>query len=225
MDAGTKIVRSCELVENVWSQIEELGNSLAALTESALKNGQFDNLRGAGSSVSSFETSTSGWNHTAHGISFPVMESKRRKATPTAWLNYQISVFGTGIPPLAESDASVGPVVHVSFWHLPTDFDDPGLYVAFPPEWDDWEIKDERLLFWKSEKDGQFHEWTFSIRLLDLHSEDALQTSIIEPIRALLAGAQVPVALPADLPGLVFYANTDQGASELSLIALKSSER
>lgn len=210
MDAGAKIVRSCELVDSIWVQVEDLGNSLATITESALKNGYFENLQSAGSSTEHYQFSASKWTTAAYGISFPVMEKKRRKLVPSAWINYQISVFGGGIPPLAGQDQeSTGPVMHVSFWELETDFDDPGVFVEFPPAWDEWEIKNERLLFWENEKDGQFPQWTFSTRLLDLNSEDAVRTSIIEPVRALLAGEDAAVALPDNVPGLIFYTGED----------------
>lgn len=212
MDAGTKIVRSFELVESIWTQIDNLGNSLIAMTEAALENGEFPHLQSAGASTWTYQESPSGWNSTAYALSFPMMGKRRRKTDPAAWINYQISVFGGGIPPLESGgQESIGPVIHVSFWHLKTDFDDAGVFVEFPSDWDDgWEIKDERLLFWKSEKEGEFDQWTFSIRLLDLNSEDAIRTSIIEPIRALLTGVQAASALPATLPGLIYYAGTSK---------------
>jgi hypothetical protein len=213
MDAGAKIVRSCELVESIWMQVADLSSSLGTLTESALKKGDFQGLQNAGSSTEQFQYTDSGWTTSAYGISFPVMEKKRRKLVPTAWINYQISVFGSGIPRLkGVSQESIGPVIHVSFWHLETDFDDPGVFVEFPSAWDEeWEIRDERLLYWESEKDGQLPQWTFSIRLLDLTSEDALRTCIIKPVRALLAGEQAAAALPSTLPGLIFYAGQTKG--------------
>jgi hypothetical protein len=223
MDAGTRIVRSCELVENLWMQIDALGNSLIAMTESALKNNEFPSLQSAGPSTWASQISASRWNSTAYAISIPVRDKKRRKLEPTAWVNYQISVFGGGIPPSRSGDQdSIGPVVHVSFWHWKTDFKDPGMYVEFPPVWaDDGEIRDERLLFWESGKDDQFSEWTFSIRLLDLNNEDALRTSIIEPIMGLLAKKETTAALPADLPGLIFYA----GESVTELTASRYNKR
>lgn len=222
MDAGEKIVRSCELVESIWMQVGDLANSLATLTESALKKGHFENLQSAGSSSDPSQYTDSGWTTSAYGISLPVMEKKRRKPVPSGWINYQTSVFGGGIPPsMGGEQKSIGPVVHVSFWHLATDFDDPGVFVEFPPAWDDWEIKDERLLFWKSEKEGEFDQWTFSIRLLDLNSEDAIRTSIIQPISALLAGEGAASALPAALPGLIFYA----GESGKTLMASRYNKR
>jgi hypothetical protein len=222
MNPATKIVRSCELVDNVWMQVEELSNALSALTVSAIENSEFENLQKAGSPVSAHQRSGSGWTTSAYGISFPLMEKKRRKATPTAWINYQLSVFGAGIPPLDNAgQQSTGPLMHVSFWNLGTDFDDPGLYVEFPPAWDDWEIKDDRLLFWKSENGGPFPQWTFSVSLLSLNNEDALRECVIKPVRALLGGTQTSAALPDDLPGLVFYRSEDQGESGWGLKAIR----
>jgi len=219
MNAGERIILSGELIESIGMQVEDMASSLIAITETTLENGDFGNLRSAGRSRISYETSASGWNHTSYGISFPVMEKKRRKSIPRAWINYQISIFGGGIPTDQKGLKCIGPVVHISFWHEPTDFDDPGLYVEFPPAWDDCGIKDERLLVWDGGKLEEFPQWTFSIRLLDLHNEDALRKSIIEPMQALLANIEVAIALPADLPGLVFYTSEDQRNPGWNLIA------
>lgn len=219
MNAGARIICSGELIEQVWMQVEDMAGSLSALTETALENGEFAGLRSAGVSKPKYEQSASGWSTTSYGISFPVMEKKRRKSVPAAWINYQISVFGGGVPPHQDGTKSVGPVVHVSFWHDPTDFTDQGLYVEFPPAWDDCGIKDGRLLAWDGEEGDAFAQWTFSIRLLEMNDEDALRKSIIEPVKALLAGVQAAQALPAGLAGLVFYTSEDQSVPGWNLIA------
>ncbi|WP_056343010.1 hypothetical protein [Massilia sp. Leaf139] len=217
MDAGTKIVRAGELIENVWKQAYDLGNSLRAITESGLKNNEFDKLQIAGKSNLRYQQSLSGWSTTSSSISIPVMERNRRKMAASAWINYQISVFGGGLPPLGDGHGeSIGPVLHVSFWRHATDFKDEEFYVTFPPNWNYWEVKDERLIFWDSEQDGKYPQWTFSLRLLELDSEHALRTSVLAPIKALLAKAEPAAALPANLPGLIFYANDETG---LNLVA------
>ncbi|QBE62058.1 hypothetical protein [Pseudoduganella lutea] len=221
MNAGTKIVRSFELVESIWSQVQELTNSLSAMTEAALEKGEFGQLRSAGPWREAWDETASGWGSTKYAMSFPAAGKRRRNDTIDAWINYQISLFGSGIPPLVgATQESLGPVVHVSFWHYETDFLESGFYVEFPSAWDDsTEIKESRLLFWDSEKEGQLPQWTFSIRLLDLNSEDALRKSIIEPVRALLSGSQPALALPEDLPGLVFYEGHDRGDAGWTLLA------
>lgn len=220
MEAGTRILRSCELAESIWMQVEDLSNALIAMTEAALENQAFANVQAAGPVRQSPQPSASGWTYMGNAITFPLMQKKRRKLVPTAWLSYQISVFGSGIPPMHDrGQESVGPVVHVSFWHAATDFDDTAMHVAFPPAWDDYELKHRRLLAWDSEETDQFPQWTFSLRLLSLHSEDALRLSIIGPVQALLAGTAVDLALPADLPGMIFYANDGQGANTGHLLA------
>jgi hypothetical protein len=220
MNAGTTIVRSFQLVEEVWMQVQALADSLGALTELALNDGVFKDLQGAGASKTFYRKSDSGWSYMDYAVSIPVMEKKRRKPLPGAWINYQISVFGSGIPPLqAGGQETVGPVLHVSFWGLKTDFNDPGVFVEFPAEWDDWDIKDDRLLSWPAEEPGGFDQWTFSVRLLDLRDEDALRQAVIDPIKKLLGGAEAAVALPSDLPGLVFYANEGDDAAGWTLAA------
>jgi len=222
MNAGLRIIQSGELVEQIWMQVDEMAGALNAMTETALKNNEFANLRSAGVAKVQYEMSASGWSSTSYGISFPVMRKTRRKSVPAAWLNYQISVLGGGIPQDQDGTKSIGPVVHVSFWHDRADFSDPGLYVEFPPAWDDCGIEDGRLLVWKGEETDEFPQWTFSIRLLHLNNEEALRKSIIDPVKALLAGAQAATALPTGLPGLVFYASEDQSVPGWNLIARAS---
>jgi hypothetical protein len=221
MNAGTRIVRSCELVENIWMQINEFGNSLIAMIGTALENGEFENYRSAGQWNQTWDETESRWCSTAYAMSFPVMEKRRRKLAVDAWINFQVSVFGSGIPPLEDGgQASIGPVVHVSFWHARTDFEEPGLSIVFSGDQDEYlELRDNRLLFWKSQRNGEQPQWTFSIRLLDLHDEDALRTSLIEPIRALLTGARAEVALPESLPGLISYKREGHGNLGFRLLA------
>ena len=222
MKAGMSIVHSGELVEQIWMQVVEMSDARSAMTETALKNNEFANLRSAGIAKVKYETSDSGRVDMSYSISFPVMRKTRRKSVPSAWLNYQVSVFGGGIPQDQDGTKSVGPVVHVSFWHDSTDFTYKGLYVEFPPAWDDCGIEDGRLLVWKGKETDEFPQWTFSIRLLDLNNEDALRKSIIEPVKALLARAQAATALPTGLPGLVFYTSEDQSIPGWNLIARAS---
>jgi len=219
MNTKTRIVRSFELVESMWLQAQDMGNALVAMTEAALGQGELKDLRSAGSAKTIYQRSASQWTYTACAISLPVMEKRRRKVEPNAWINYQISLHGSGLPLQRGSQETIGPLVHVSFWHEATDFDDPQRSIHFPPEWDDWDLKDGRLLFWDSETEGGLPQWTFSVSLLDLNDEAALRTRILEPIRALLAGELTTAALPDGLPGLVFYTNEDQGDAGWTLLA------
>jgi hypothetical protein len=218
MHAGTRIVRSCELTESIWTQVGDLFEALAALTENTLSKQRFMNLQAAGKSRAQYQPSASGWLSTGYSLSFPVMEKKRRKPSPTAWINYQVSVFGDGIQPVVNGEqSSMGPVIHVSLWDHASDFDAPGMYVAFPPAWETWETRHRRLLTWDSEQSYHHGQWTFSIQLLALNSEDALWTSIIAPVQALLDGKPPEVALPDTLPGLVMYAQDGENADLLAI--------
>lgn len=207
MTPGTRIVRSCELVDNVWSQVQELCNSLSALTLAALKNDDFQNLRSAGPWIADWDRAPSGWGSTAYAMSFPVAEKRRRKATIDGWINFQVSVFGSGIPPLQSKDAdSVGPVIHVSYWHVQTTFRESGKFLEFPWAMDDnLQVKNERLLLWDSQQDGVLPEWTFTTRLLELATEDALSTAILQPLKCLLSNIESGVMLLNTLSGNVSY--------------------
>lgn len=221
MNPATRIVRSCELVDSVWSQVQELCNSLCALTATALDTGDFESLRSAGSWVGAWDESPSGWGSTAYAISFPVAKKGRRKAVVDAWINFQVSVYGSGIPPVLGNDKeSIGPVIHVSFWHMQTSFGESGTFIEFPGAMgDDLKVKDRRLLFWDAHRDGVSPQWTFTIRLLDVDNEDALRKTIIGPIQELLNGADPAIALPESLPGLVFYSLLEHSELGLTLMA------
>lgn len=223
MTPGTRIVRSCELVDGVWSQVQELCNSLTAMTATTLENGDFESLRSAGAWTGDWDEAPSGWGSTGYAMRFPVAEKRRRKATVDGWINFQVSVFGGGIPPLQGGHAeSVGPVIHVSFWQVQIDFRESGMFVEFPLTLDEYlQVRSERLLYWDALNDGTLPQWTFTIRLLDLNSEDALRRAIIEPIQALLKNVEPAVALPDTLPGLVFYTSAENEELGPIVVALE----
>jgi hypothetical protein len=220
MNEGTKIAHSFELIENLWAQVTDMGGTLAELSESAIKRGTFQNLQSAGGWGIQYEHSAAQWNYTASAISFPLMEKKRRKAVPSAWLHYQISLAGSGIPALqGDGQESHGPVIHISFWHVEMDFAEPDGYVSFPLNSESLELQDNRLFCWESSTPGLSMQWTYSLRLFDLNNEDVLVKSILEPVQALLAGKSAAEALPASLPGLIFYVNEDDGEGAQRLMA------
>lgn len=206
MDFGTSVVRGAELLESTWTQIQALCTALSTLTDTALKHNEFKGLRSAGAAKTKYQWSASGTSATSMAVSVPVTSKKRGNGKPTAWINYQVSVFDSGIPPLPEGHAgSIGPVLHVSFWHLMSDLNNPEMCVGFPPAWGTWELRNDRLLSWAGLTPEEPAQWTFSLRLLGLNGEDALRNCVIQPIQALLAGIDPADALPATLPGLVFY--------------------
>ena len=221
MNAGMKIIRSCELVESVWVQVQDMTHALNSMIDTALKKNHFDTLQPVGKSHTTYGYTRSRWSSTDSATSFPVQEKRRRRTkAPDAWINYQVSVFGTGIPPLAgDDDNSIGPVVHVSYWQLATNMNEEGTGMGFPLEQGDWDIADQRLIVWNSSDEGKPLHWTFTIRLLDLNSEDALRSSILEPLRMLIAGDPPALALPDNVPGLVFYHREETGESQKRVVA------
>lgn len=230
MDYGATIVRSFELVENVWTQVQDLANSLARMTESVIIGGKLVNLRSAGAASFPRDVTNSGTSRKRYAISVPMTSSRRGKAVPTAWINYQIDLFGSGIPPrCGAGEESIGPVLHVSFWEMATDFTDPGWYVDFPPSWAECQIKDARLLYWDEETTNSFAQWTFSVRLLDLDSEDTVHSSVIKPVCALINGAaaeaSVAEALPEAIRGLVCYASEDDSDEVQNLVVIDRAAR
>jgi hypothetical protein len=220
MNPSHNIVLSGVLLETVWSQVQDLANALTVLTETALKDGALGKLRSAGTSNTYTEWSASGFTATSHALAFPVTSRRRGHGQATGWINFQVSLFGGGVPAQQEGNAGdLCPVLHVSYWHTPTDFGSEGMFVGFPAAWDDWEIREDRLLYWDARKSGDTAQWTFSLRLLDLDSEDTLRTSVIEPVAALLVDTPTATALPASLPGLLFYSNVDLGETGWDLVA------
>ena len=220
MNTGDSIVHSSLLIETVWSQVQDLANSLTALTERALEDRELGNLRSAGAAKVATEWSESGFVATSYAVCFPVTWKTRGQGGPTAWINYEISVSGAGIPGRAPGyDGDLGPVLHVSFWQTPTDFDSADTRVAFPASWDDWDLQADRLVSWPGDRDDTLSQWTFTVRLLELDNEDTLHATVIAPMIALLGGLEAVVALPDTLPGLLFYANADLGESGWDLVA------
>ena len=124
-----------------------------------------------------------------------------RKRIPDCALFFQISLAGEGIAAVGCSE----PLLHFGLWDEPISFPD-GHYMGFPlvsegeaaPE-----IDGEVLMRWQGNLPGGL--WLFSLRLAAVNTPDDIQRKVVEPVRALLAGQPVEVALPVSSSGVVRY--------------------
>lgn len=154
--------------------------------------------------------------------SFPLIQRKKRKEVIVAWLNYQISLFGDGVPRCLVDgvEQPYEPVLHVAHWTCEFSFEYDA-YIGFPAQgWQPWRNEAQRLLTW-GDSDSPFgDEWTYSLRLAQMEGDDALLRGVIAPALALLEGKPATEALPDDLPGLVFYQDKDLGNGERDLVVV-----
>ncbi|SMF38716.1 hypothetical protein [Pseudogulbenkiania subflava] len=154
--------------------------------------------------------------------SFPLIKRKKRKDVIVAWLNYQISLFGNGVPPCVVDgvEQPYEPVLHVAHWTCEFSFEYDA-YIGFPAQgWQPWRNEAQRLLCWGDSDSPYGDEWTYSLRLAQMEGDEALQRCVIAPALALLEGAPAAEALPDDLPGLVFYQDKELGDGERDLLAV-----
>lgn len=144
----------------------------------------------------------------AKSCSLPLVKRRKRKETIVAWLNYQISLDGPGLPRQSNGDVLqpvATPVLHVAHWTCEFSFEYES-YVGFPASsWQPWNNQQQRLLSWDESESPFGDEWTYSLWLPELTTESLLQQCIVAPALALLSGSSVGDALPDSVPGLVCY--------------------
>jgi len=230
MNNAMNIIRSCEVADSLWGEVDSMKHSLDHLIAESLGDFEFSHYKPAGPSVESNQLTDIGWMNCGTANSFPLMLKSKRKENPSAWLSYQISLFGDGVSQIDDNENGpipYAPTLHISFWTVPLNFED-GQYILFPFEnMMEWEIHDDRLLHWDHsniENEATIDQWTFSLRLLDMDSEDRLRKSAIAPIQALLAGTQAKQALPDDLKGLIRYKRKDHVNGEKTAVVKLESE-
>ena len=143
------------------------------------------------------------WVVTDNAFSLPLKNRDKRKKTVERYLGFQISMAGDGIA-LPGQDAE--PLLHIFCWDAPVEFDEN--YIGFPLESDEpFEVIDNRLLLWGTSDNRQWNNctWTYSLKLVQLNTIDDLQKNVINPVLALLSGADVVQSLPDSLLALVYY--------------------
>jgi|GEM_PF-6040171 len=209
MNNRMNVVKCCEVVDQLCEDAGKMANALKRLLGESIKDFS-EEYKPAGDWIRSDQGSAHGWMYKGEAGSFPIMEKNKRKKDPAGWLSYQIILYGDGIPlvegPVDGEMLPYEPTLHISFWRYDIYFKG-GYNISFPMK-KDWplpEIKDERLLYWEKSEESEINEWTFSLRLLDMDSENTLQKSVIAPIVALLLRKEVKEALPDDLKGLIRY--------------------
>jgi hypothetical protein len=147
---------------------------------------------------------------------------KKRKDTIVAFLNFQISLAGDGVPRLGGEGEPCGPVLHIAHWTCEFSFDYDA-YVGFPATgWQPWLNQAGRLLRWEDDESPFGDEWTYSLRLDALSADEGLlRRVVLQPVLALLEGATAEAALPDDLPGLIRYVDipAEDGLQDLRVQA------
>ena len=221
------IVRSCEVANSLWTEVEGMQNSLDRLFKKAIEDREFSDYKSAGNPVKLHLKTDLGWMYQGTANSFPIMLKKKRKEDPSAWINYQINLFGSGVPKVdaaEQGELPYAPTLHISLWGCAID---TLSCIEFPFDFDnDVELmQDNRLFYWgNSDNELEFNQWTFSLRLLDMGTEETLRQSVIMPIKALMAGTEVKKALPDDLKGLIRYKTKELANGKKTCVVMIESE-
>lgn len=207
-----KTLASCfEMVSRCGTELEGLRDTLSNMLEAALANASSVAMPCVISDDGIWDErmDDSGWVYTDIGFSLPLKKKGKGNKSTERYLGFQISMVGDGIAIPENSE----PLLHVFFWSVPCSFEDDE-YVGFPySEGQDYpfEVMGNRLLMWEDkDSDGWTrHEWTYSLRLMDLNSADDLRKQVVEPALALIKGATPAEALHDGVRGLVRYPAKD----------------
>jgi len=195
--------------EHAWRQAKQLEQALIELLQLALPA---SGLCTVGKPL--LEQQKHGEARTALCCSLPLLQKKKRKDTIVAFLNFQISLAGDGVPRqgLDGEGEPFGPVLHIAHWTCEFSFDYDA-YVGFPATgWQPWLNQAQRLLRWDDSESPFGDEWTYSLRLDALSPDEGLlRRVVLQPVLALLEGARAEAALPDDLPGLLHYIDVPAG--------------
>jgi hypothetical protein len=197
---GQKLVQCLNAISAYGEEIDALRETLNELFVKEIDRAD-STFKNSGNQIYSERKDNHGWIYTDIANSFPLMGTEKRKVTEMH-LSYQISLTGNGM----SSHENDEPLLHVSLWADPINFDDE-YCMSYPLEKDDSvSIEDKRLIVWGERNDDwKSANWTFSVRLLTLDSSQALLDRVIRPALKLLQGKSASEALPDNLPGLVLY--------------------
>lgn len=138
------------------------------------------------------------WVLTDISNSFPLKTVKKNRKAEK-YLSYQVSVAGDGV--LNE------PLLHMCLWDHPINFED--FYMGFPLDSSsNFKVIADRLIVWGSDTRNSWKDmdWTFSVRLVSINTEDDLRKWIVQPVLNLLKlNTEGGLVLPADFPDSVKF--------------------
>ena len=122
------------------------------------------------------------WVCTDRAYSLPMTIRPKRQAS--RYLAFQLSLTGIGV----EAKDNVEPLLHIAWWSDAIDLGDTKMGFPLEPGGYDLTLEAERLFRW-SHPQGDT-EWCYSVRLTDINSPLDVQTSIVNPVKALLLNDQ-----------------------------------
>jgi len=198
---NTQADASARDAEQAWRKAKQLEQALIELLQQALPA---SGLCTVGKPLT--EQQKRGESRLALCCSLPLLQKKKRKDTIVAFLNFQISLAGDGVPLLESTAQPLGAVLHIAHWTCEFSFDYDA-YVGFPATgWQPWLNQAGRLLRWEDDESPFGDEWTYSLRLDALSADEGLLRQVVlQPVLALLEGAPAEQALPDGLSGLIRY--------------------
>lgn len=200
---GKTVAQCFELVSRVGLEIEGLSQMLKDMITTALGETRSLPCTLADQPQHDDQLDESKWVYTDNAYSFPL--KGRGKRTTERYISFQISLTGDRIAIPGNTE----PLLHVYSLGNACDFNEAE-YIGFPLEDDEdepFKVIIDRLLFWGNQEMPEWNKcgWAYSLRLMSLNSPDDLKKHVIEPMLALLGGADVQSALPDSLPALVKY--------------------
>ncbi len=200
MDIGKAITDSATFLAGVYRESGNLSNLLKQQISAALLDPELKGLfRSAGPWIGAFEEDPTRCMYYSLGASLP-LKRKGKRITDRA-LFFQISLAGEGMAAVGCSE----PLLHIGLWDEPISFTND-YYMGFPLFSEDEvapEIDGEVLMRWQGSPPAGL--WLYSLRLAAVNTPDDIRRKVVEPVRALLAGRPVEVALPTSMVGVVRY--------------------
>jgi hypothetical protein len=205
---GKTITQCFELVSRVSKEIDGLNEKLPEMIVNAFNETPLLPCTLADTQKYISRLDDYGWLYTDAAYSFPIKDKGKGKRNTKGYIGFQISLMGDGIAILGNNE----PLLHVFLWRDPISFKDD-YYTTFPffddntnDEYIPLKVINDRLLLWSNEGlDWKQCEWTYSLRLMALNSQEDLKKHVIDPMILLLRGEDVMTALPDSLPALVKY--------------------
>lgn len=191
--SGKSITECFAFASRVGVEIEGLMSTLSDMLVDSLKQPSLP-CKVADKPEWKSQDDPDGWICKDSAFSIPLKGTQ--KGLAKRYLRVQVSVAGEGIA-IPENE---GPVLHVSFWEAPYDFkNEVATYFPMFETVDmPFSVVAQRQLLWVEKNEPKWNEqkWTFSLRLTELNSADDLRNYVINPVLALLKGADAKDVLP-----------------------------